>query len=95
MNTNLIGMIYAILSTNYQQTEFTPVNCIYCTNAHHWKAVERYVVKGTNWVNTIRNGKVEALEIDDLVPSKTNSLARMITDPSKHVPMLHIEHANK
>lgn len=53
MLTNIIGNLIVILSTNHIRTDFLPIACGYCTNVHHYSAVEQYEVLATNFVDVM------------------------------------------
>ena len=82
--TNAIGIVYLLLSTNFNHAEFIAKPCNICLKAHHYRVNEFFTIKGTNWVNVIQSGKLTALELDDDVPVRTNSIARLIDDPAKY-----------
>ena len=84
MNTNLIGVVFAILSTNHHHSEVVVMPCAHCKIAHHGQANDFFVVTGTNWVNVRQNGKIDAVELEAIAP-KTNSIGHLIDNPMTYL----------
>ncbi len=82
MNTNLVGVIIALLSTNYLGTDFTPIKCSLqvCTNYHHYEAVEHYSVTTSNVVNVLKDNKIETMDVDQPITSEF-SLTNYVVHP--------------
>lgn len=68
MNTNLIGIVVSLLSTNYLRTELHSIPCGQCPEPHEFELVTVRQVVQSNQVTVLREGVPELIELDDARP---------------------------
>lgn len=68
MNTNLIGIVISLLSTNYLRTDLHSVPCQLCPEPHEFELVTVRQVVRSNQVTVLRDGMPELIELDDVRP---------------------------
>lgn len=68
VNTNLIGIVVSLLSTNYLRTELHSIPCGQCPEPHEFELVTVRQVVQSNQVAVLREGVPELIELDDARP---------------------------
>lgn len=95
--TNILGVAFAILTTNPHSLKFDAVPCTYCTNSHHWQVVEisrvsketrvPVVIDGIAVETTLKAEPLSAVYVTNYVTDLRAAQSRARVPPLPMVPV--------
>lgn len=85
MNTNLLGVAFLIITSNYATVNFQPVPCDFCARQHHYRAIETWMVNDSYAVNVMDGTNVVTHVLKSLGNYRSITTTNYISSPTNYL----------